>query len=249
MLYMSVQNDQRSDLTDDWLYDLLLDSPDLQTFVEDFTGSLNDSLASSHGTMWCSVTVLRDKRAATIASSNDWVHELDVKQYDFNDGPCLTAAARQETQYIPDCTTEQRWPDLMRLAVDAGVSSILAFPFDLAGEASACFNIYFDDKQAYDETFRHEIGNLLSISSKGLRLAVRLARQEEAQEDLESAMSSRTSIDMAVGIIMGQNRCSQEEAFNILREGSSNRNIKVRDLAVSLVEQVGEGPAQTHFDR
>ena len=125
----------------------------------------------------------------------------------------------------------------------------MAFPFDLEDDASACFNIYFDDKQAYDETFRREIGNILIISSKGLRLAVRLARHDEAQDDLKTAMTSRTPIDVAVGVIMSQNRCSQEEAFNILKEVSSNRNIKVRDLATQLVEQVGAAPAETHFDR
>lgn len=118
----------------DWLYDLLLDSPNLHAFVQDFTSTLHDSMSSDPGAIWCSVTVLRNKRGATMASSNDWIHELDVKQYEFGDGPCLTAAAEQTPQYIPDVTAEERWPELMQLAADAGVSSILAFPFDLSDE-------------------------------------------------------------------------------------------------------------------
>lgn len=233
----------------DWLYDLLLDSPNLHAFVQDFTSTLHDSMSSDPGAIWCSVTVLRNKRGATMASSNDWIHELDVKQYEFGDGPCLTAAAEQTPQYIPDVTAEERWPELMQLAADAGVSSILAFPFDLSDEASACFNIYFDDQQAYDESFRSEIENILHISSKGLRLAVRLAQHEETQHDLDAAMRSRTTINLAVGIIMGQNRCSQQEAFEVLSKTSSNRNIKVRDLAAELVKQVGQAPGETHFER
>ncbi|NUL46106.1 GAF and ANTAR domain-containing protein [Cellulosimicrobium funkei] len=233
----------------EWLYDLLLDSTDLDAFVEDFTTALYNGMSTNPGIIWCSVTLLRQKRAATIASSADWVNALDVKQYELGDGPCLTAAAEVNTQYIPDCATDERWPAFSSLAAEAGVSSILAFPFDLAGEASGCFNIFFADHQSYDELSRQEIESILGISSKGLRLAVRLAGHQEAQADLDAAMRSRTPIDVAVGIIMGQNRCSQGEAFRILTEVSSNRNIKVRDLAASLVNQVGQAPTETHFER
>ncbi|MGW9552362.1 ANTAR domain-containing response regulator [Citricoccus zhacaiensis] len=235
--------------TSEWLYDLLLDSPDLQAFLDDFTTALHDGLSTNPGVLWCSVTVLRQKRAATMASSADWINVLDVKQYELGDGPCLTAAAELVPQYVPDCATDERWPALTSLAAEAGVSSILAFPFDLAGEASGCFNVYFSDHQSYDDLSRHEMESILGIASKGLRLAVRLAAHEEAQADLDATLRSRTSIDLAVGIIMGQNRCSQDEAFKILTEVSSHRNIKVRDLAASLVGQVGQAPTETHFDR
>ncbi|MEW1979548.1 GAF and ANTAR domain-containing protein [Citricoccus sp. NPDC079358] len=235
--------------TSEGLYDLLLDSPDLQAFVEDFTTALHEGMSTNPGVLWCSVTVLRQKRAATMASSEDWVNDLDIQQYELGDGPCLTAAAELATQFVPDCASDERWPAFTSQAAEAGVSSILAFPFDLAGEASACFNIYFADHQSYDAVSRHELESILGITSKGLRLAVRLARHRETQADLDAALRSRTSIDLAVGIIMGQNRCSQEEAFKILTEVSSHRNIKVRDLATSLVEKVGQAATETHFDR
>ncbi|VXA96775.1 GAF and ANTAR domain-containing protein [Citricoccus sp. K5] len=235
--------------TSEWLYDLLLDSPDLQAFLEDFTAALHHGLTTNPGVLWCSVTVLRKKRAATMASSAGWIHELDVRQYELGDGPCLTAAAELVPQYVPDCATDEQWPAFTTLAAEAGVKSILAFPFDLAGEASGCFNIYFSDHQSYDDLSRHELESILGISSKGLRLAVRLAAHEETQADLDAALRSRTSIDLAVGIIMGQNRCSQDEAFKILTEVSSHRNIKVRELATSLVDKVSQAPTETHFDR
>ena len=55
-------------------------------------------------------------------------------------------------------------------------------------------------------------------------------------------------VDLAVGIIMGQNRCSQHEAFTILRTASGRSNMKLRDLAAQLVASVGEPAPQTHFD-
>jgi AmiR/NasT family two-component response regulator len=84
--------------------------------------------------------------------------------------------------------------------------------------------------------------------STTLRMAVRLARHRDTEADLQAALESRTTIDLAVGIIMGQNRCTQEKAFDILRTASNHRNLKLRDLAAELVATVGKGPASTHFD-
>lgn len=67
------------------------------------------------------------------------------------------------------------------------------------------------------------------------------------ENDLKAALASRTDIDLAVGIIMGQRRCSQDEAVEVLRLQSNRRNVKMRDLAAELVRQVGSGPASTHF--
>jgi AmiR/NasT family two-component response regulator len=42
-------------------------------------------------------------------------------------------------------------------------------------------------------------------------------------------------IDQALGIIMGQRRCSADEAFSVLREVSQTSNVKLRDVAARLI--------------
>ena len=61
-------------------------------------------------------------------------------------------------------------------------------------------------------------------------------------------MQSRTMIDLSIGIIMAQNRCSQEEAFELLKAASSTRNIKLHSVATSIVDSLGQGPARTHYE-
>jgi AmiR/NasT family two-component response regulator len=65
---------------------------------------------------------------------------------------------------------------------------------------------------------------------------------------MKAAMESRTTIDLAVGVIMGQNRCSQDAAMSILKSASSVRNVKLRDVAASVLQSLGQGPGRTHFD-
>ena len=61
-------------------------------------------------------------------------------------------------------------------------------------------------------------------------------------------MEHRTSIDLACGVVMAQNRCSQEEAMAILTRVSSNRNQKLRDVAADVLKNVTGEEIHTHFD-
>jgi AmiR/NasT family two-component response regulator len=61
-------------------------------------------------------------------------------------------------------------------------------------------------------------------------------------------MQNRTVIDLACGVIMAQNRCSQEEAMALLMQASSNRNQKLRVLAAEVLGRVSSGSVTTHFD-
>ena len=51
-------------------------------------------------------------------------------------------------------------------------------------------------------------------------------------------MENRTSIDLACGVIIAQNRCSQDEAMAILTRVSSNRNQKLREVAADVLRRV-----------
>ncbi|MEC5189779.1 MULTISPECIES: ANTAR domain-containing protein [unclassified Arthrobacter] len=78
--------------------------------------------------------------------------------------------------------------------------------------------------------------------------AVRFAHISDTAANLKATLETRTGIDVAVGIIMDQNRCSQAEAFQLLKAASSARSIKVHLVAAGVVESLGKGPARTHFD-
>jgi AmiR/NasT family two-component response regulator len=60
----------------------------------------------------------------------------------------------------------------------------------------------------------------------------------ENAADLDAAMNNRSVIDTACGVIISQNRCTPQEAFDILRKASNDRNHKLHDLARVLVAGV-----------
>jgi GAF domain-containing protein len=231
------------------LQDLLLTSEDITGFLSEFTALIAHTLSAGGTEVWCAVTLLRSKGAASVASSSARAQALDEIQLAVGDGPCLTAAREHRVIHVPDTLTDPRWPDYGKAAAAAGIRSALGVPFELGGEAEAGLNVYADQPAVYDETSIAAVQHQVLLASKALRLAVRLAHHRDIEADRAAAMASRTTIDLAVGIIMGQNRCPQHEAFEILKAVSNHRNIKLREIAADLVATVGKGPvATTHFD-
>ncbi len=243
-------------MTENWLeeppaaqwHDLLLDSQDITSFLNDFTQMIAGHLAGDGDEVWCAVTLLRERKSTCVASSSDRAAALDEIQYSFGDGPCLTAAREHRIVHVPDMRLEYRWPGYKDAAAANGIISVLGLPFELEDDARAGLNVYSDQPDKYDDTAIEEIHREVLIASKALRLAIRMARYQDREAHMGAAMRSRTTIDLAVGIIMGQNKCSQDDAFNVLKTASSSRNVKIRDLAANIVAGLGKGPAKTHFD-
>src|SRR5215469_1780061 len=58
---------------------------------------------------------------------------------------------------------------------------------------------------------------------------------------LEARMGTMPVIEQAKGIVMAQQECSPEEAFDLLRRASQRANIKVHVLAAQMIEHVASG--------
>jgi GAF domain-containing protein len=232
----------------DHLQDLLLVSDDVEEFLSEFARFAASRLFEGAAETLCGITLLRNKHAGTVASSNAQAQELDELQASFSEGPCLTACEEQRTVLVADTSTDERWSDYLAQAAERGVGSILAVPFTLRSGARAALNVYAADRGGFEPEDVATAEAFVAQTSKALTLAVRLAQHADSVSDLKSAMKSRTAIDIAIGIIMAQNRCSQAEAFAILTTVSSSRNQKVRDIAASVVASIGQVEPETHFD-
>lgn len=59
-------------------------------------------------------------------------------------------------------------------------------------------------------------------------------------DQLTQALESRDVIGQAKGILMARERCTSDEAFDILRRASQRMNTKLRDVAEQIVRSVSE---------
>jgi hypothetical protein len=230
------------------IQDLLLDTPDVEAFLAELARHSAAMLSSPGAKVFCGVTLLRHRSATTVASSDDRALMLDELQYQFEEGPCLTAARTGVQVHIPDLENDTTWPEYTDVAARNGVRSVLALPFQLPDDtAKAGLNLYSETVNGFDQSAVQRASDYVQQASKGLRLAVLIAQHSQTAANLRAAMKSRTVIDVATGIIIAQNRCSQAEAMDIIKKASSNRNVKLRDVAQAIVDTAGGGPIATHF--
>jgi hypothetical protein len=228
--------------------DLLLDTQDVQDFLDELVRYSAESLSGPRGRIYCGITLLRHRSAATVASSSERAQAVDELQYQFGDGPCLRSCRKGVLVHIPDFALDTEFPDYNDTVLKNGIRSVLAVPFDLPGaDARAGLNLYSEKPDVFDTAAVESAISYVRQASKGLRLAVLLAQRNDNAANLRRAMESRTIIDTAVGIIIAQNRCSQEDAINLIKSASSTRNLKLRDVATAIVESAGGGPVTTHF--
>lgn len=234
--------------TNEQIQNLILESADFEDFLNELARFSAHQVAGSGDDALCGITLLRDRKAATIGWSSDSAREVDEIQYSLAKGPCLTAAQEEREVHVPDLLKENRWgPDYANAVASHGLRSVLSLPFNLQGEAKAALNLYSDAPHKFDEKAAAKARGYTREISQALRLAVRFSLHTDSAANLRATLESRTVIDIAVGIVMAQNRCSQQAAVQILTEASSNSNTKLRDIARSLVDSVGGTGTRTHY--
>ena len=75
----------------------------------------------------------------------------------------------------------------------------------------------------------------LDVLTGLVELQARIRSAEERAAGLQSALVSNRRIGMAVGILMCQRRLTEEQAIALLKTHSQHCNIKVRELAETVI--------------
>lgn len=93
---------------------------------------------------------------------------------------------------------------------------------------------YDDDARALACRFADQVGVAAANATV-------YAESYELSRQLPEALASRAVIEQAKGILMAAERCTPEEAFDILRHASQNQNRKLRAIASEIVQRYGGG--------
>lgn len=164
--------------------------------------------------------------------------ELDTLQIDLREGPCLTAAAEDETVVYSDLTSEPRWPRFAAAAVQAGIHSMMSFhlythPTKTHGGAGGrgALNLFSHNRYEFSIEER-VIGAMLATHAASALIAA------DRQTQFESALASRDHIGQAKGILMERFKIDAVHAFTLITKFSQDNNMPVRIVAQRIVDTV-----------
>jgi GAF domain-containing protein len=188
----------------------------------------------------CGITLSQDGHVITVASADALARLLDEQQYELDHGPCLEALSTGQLVMADDLTEESRWPGYPARAVAHGIRTIHSSPLLVNDQPIGAINMYAAAPHAFDADARAAIRQLTALAAATITAAMRHYDEATLTDHLRAALSSRSVIDQAMGIVMGIQHCTASEAFDVLRTVSQNRNIPLRQVAAELVEKTSE---------
>lgn len=176
-----------------------------------------------------SITVVAGRRRLhTEAASSRFAALLDALEEHTGEGPCLDAMYEQHTVRVDDTASESRWPSFSARACEAGAASMLALQLFVDEDSLGALNLYAGRPRAFDEESEH-VGQLFASHAA---IAYGAARK---RSQLLRAVTTRELIGQAQGILIERHKVSADQAFAMLVAASQSLNIKLREVADTLV--------------
>jgi ANTAR domain-containing protein len=187
-----------------------------------------------------SVTLIERDRPTTVAFYGRLAVALDERQYESGFGPCIDAAAGEQTIHIDTADEAGAYPEFASQARREGVRYTLAIGLATVQRTKAALNLYASEGP-FDQAARDAGASFAGYAAVTLFNAAVYAGAQEEVAQLKEAMASRAVIEQAKGMIMRERHCSADEAFTLLVKMSSRSNRKLRDLAQEIVEGAVSG--------
>lgn len=236
-------------LQDGLLLDLVTGSGSIAESLDTLARLAAETLSqAADGPVQCAV-VLHDGRHTTVAGTAGPARDLATLDMELGEGPLTDTLASGLPMAANHLSADFRWPQYRRHPRSAGYKSILAVRLRLDDGGQAALVVFATRTAAFPQALVAAALGFADLASRSLRLVLELREARTAAADLRSALESRTSIDIACGVIMAENRCSYREAFGIMSKASSHRNIKLRKVAEDILDQLPDGAPRTHFDQ
>jgi GAF domain-containing protein len=182
-----------------------------------------------------SITLIEDERPRTVVFTGPLAMELDERQYTDGCGPCTDAAVTGATIVVDTTSTHSSYPGFARAAARRGITSTLSVGLPIPQGTAGALNMYSGADQPISENSIAAAEEFAGYAAVAISNAALYHAATDTALQMSAALQSRAVIDQAKGIIMGQQRCTPDEAFRILTRASQHRNQKLRDIAAAIV--------------
>jgi GAF domain-containing protein len=149
------------------------------------------------------------------------------------DGPC-SEAIREGGEIL--CSEPgvmaTRWGEAGRALLDAGYAAIHALPLGVNGEVVGSLLVARTEPRPLDDDELEAARAMAALASVGLSLH----RSEEVAAQLQHALDARVAVEQAKGVVSATLQLPVSDAFQVLRQYARDRNLKLIDLASSVVD-------------
>ena len=194
---------------------------------------------ASHQVAACSgatAVLWHGNEPAVRAASHPDLPGLDDVQLSSGRGPVLDALSGGGPVSCPDTLAETRWPEYASAALRRGVRCCVALAYQ-PGPDAVTLSLSGARPRSLEPGQLAELLTTFGGAVMGNAAEYGDARRTALQ--LRAAADSRALVDQAKGMLMQALGCSAEDALDRLRQISQDRNLRVTDVARTIIESRG----------
>ncbi len=184
--------------------------------------------------------VLADPRGAlrVVACSSEDAQLMELLQLHTDQGPCVECVRSSAPVSVPDLSEAAgRWPLFARAVAQRGAfRSVHALPLRLRGAAVGALNLFHHRPGALPAQDLALGQALADVATIGILSEQAIRRGEVVNEQLQTALNSRVIIEQAKGVLAQHAGLSMDAAFDRLRSYARDHNLRLSEVARSLVD-------------
>ncbi len=170
-------------------------------------------------------------------SSSESARLMDLYQLQNDEGPCLECyRTGQPVVGVPLQEAQERWPSFAPAATREGFVGVLALPLRLRGRVIGALNL-FDarDGTLSDPEIRPIAQAMADVATIAI-LQERIGQQRDVlNQQLQSALTSRVTIEQAKGVLATRLEIEMDEAFELMRKRSRDERRRLVEIAEEVV--------------
>ena len=185
--------------------------------------------------------VLGDARQElrVVAASSEDAQVMELLQLQNDEGPCLDCFQSAAPVSIVDVTeAADRWPAFTAAVAERSeFRAVHALPLRLRGQAIGALNLFDREPGALPENDLTLGQALADVATIGILQERAIRRAEIVNEQLQTALTSRVTIEQAKGVLSEHFEENVDEAFDRLRHYARSRNAKLAEVAGRVIRR------------
>ena len=178
-----------------------------------------------------------DQHLRKVAASDDRFGHLEDLQIRHQEGPCIDAFDTRELISAEDLGAEQRWPKFSEAAVARDVRAVLASPLPYNQAAVGVVAVLSEQRRPWSP--EGELALLAFTDLAALFIASMMQGEQQSQlaAQLQLALNTRTIIEQAKGVLVGQQGLTPHQAYQQLRDQARTERRKLAAVSADVVRK------------
>jgi GAF domain-containing protein len=189
----------------------------------------------------------QNDRLQLMAASDERAQMIELFQVQAHEGPCQDCFTEGRPVVNSDLRDAfDRWPRFAPRAVAAGYRSVHAFPLRLRQKVIGALNLFGTTAgEEMTEADGRIVQALADVATIGLLQQRAIHERELLSRQLQTALTSRITIEQAKGALAQIHGLSPDEAFTVLRAYCRAHNRRLSDVATAVVRDPARVPELT----